>query len=143
MQGSPQCYERARTQQDRNPVAPPCLFFTHECHQDPQVSDKSTWMPSLPSQALDSEDGSSESSTFSQSKTGDIPEECRFLLNTQVMFLKKEKRPTTKIIDDHEWTRSLTEAQAITADIPEELITHNQSEVDPKKVRPIQMGEFL
>ena len=29
--------------------------------------------------------------------TGDLPEDCRFLFNTQLMFLKKEKDPTTKI----------------------------------------------
>ena len=51
--------------------------------------------------------------------TGDLPEECRFLLNTQMMFLKKEKDPTTKHFDDDEWIRSLMEAQVATADIPE------------------------
>ena len=30
---------------------------------------------------------------------GDLPEECRFLLNTQLMFLKKEKEPTSKQFD--------------------------------------------
>ena len=43
--------------------------------------------------------------------TGDIPEECRFLLNTQLMFLKREKRPYhKKISSKNEWIRSLTEA---------------------------------
>ena len=37
---------------------------------------------------------------------GDLPEECRFLLNTQLMFLKKEKDPTTKLFDDDEWIRA-------------------------------------
>ena len=37
----------------------------------------------------------------------------------------------------------LTEAQEITADVPEENVTKDQQRVDPKKVRPIQMGEFL
>ena len=32
--------------------------------------------------------------------TGDLPEECRFLLNTQLMFLKKEKDPTSKQFDN-------------------------------------------
>ena len=44
--------------------------------------------------------------------TGDLPEECRFLLNTQLIFLKKEKDPTTKQFDDDEWIRSLTEGSA-------------------------------
>ena len=30
----------------------------------------------------------------------------------------------------------------ITADIPEERNTHDRSEADPEKVRPIQMGNF-
>ena len=46
--------------------------------------------------------------------------------------------------DDDERIRSLTEAQAITADIPEERITHNQSEQNSiKGLAPIHMGEFL
>ena len=49
--------------------------------------------------------------------TRDVLEECRFLLDTQLMFLKSEKDPTTKIFDGDEWIRSLTEPQAITADI--------------------------
>ena len=32
---------------------------------------------------------------------GDLPGECRFLLNTQLMFLKK-KDPTSKLFDDDE-----------------------------------------
>ena len=43
-----------------------------------------------------------------------------------------KKDSTTKIVGDDEWNRSLTEAQEITADVPEERITHHQSEVDPK-----------
>ena len=68
------------------------------------------WMPSLPLQALDSEDASSESSDILivTWATGDILEECRFLLNTQLIILKKEKDPTTNTFDDHEWIRSLT-----------------------------------
>ena len=43
--------------------------------------------------------------------TGDLPEESDAL---------EEKEPTTKLFDDDERVRSLTEAQAVTADIPEE-----------------------
>ena len=71
---------------------------------------------------------------------GDLPEECRFLLNTQLMFLKKEKDPTSKQFDDDEWIWSLAEAQQVTTDIPENSVTCDQQDV--KKVRPIQMGEF-
>ena len=59
--------------------------------------------------------------------TGDIPEECRFLLNTQLMFPENERDRTTKIFDGDEWIRSLTEAQERPAVIPEERITHDQS----------------
>ena len=74
-----------------------------------------------------------------------MPEECRFLLNTQLMFPKKEKEkdPTSKQFDDDEWIRSLMEAQEVTADVPEDSVMYDQQDVDPKKVRPIQMVEFL
>ena len=75
--------------------------------------------------------------------TGGLPEECRFLLNTQLTFLKKKKDPTTKQFDDDEWIRSLTEAQEVTTDIPEDSVTYDQQDVDPKKVRPIQMERVL
>ena len=65
--------------------------------------------------------------------TGDLLEECRFLLHTQLMFLKKEKDPTSKQLDDDEWIRSLTEAQEITADASEDSVMCDQQEVDPKK----------
>ena len=35
------------------------------------------------------------------------------------------------------------EAEEITADVPEDSVQYDQQQVDPKKVRPIQMGEFL
>ena len=57
------------------------------------------------------------------------------------MFLKEVKDPTSKQFDDDEWIRSLTEAQEITADVPEGSVMYDQQEADPKKVRPIQMGE--
>ena len=59
--------------------------------------------------------------------TWDLPGECRFLLNTQQTFFKKEKDP----------------AQEITADIPEERDAFDQEGADPKKVRLIQMGYFF
>ena len=75
--------------------------------------------------------------------TGGLLEECRFLLNTQLVYLKKEKDPTSKQFDDDEWIRSLTEAQEVTIDIPEDRVTYEQQEVDPQKVRLIQMEESL
>ena len=68
---------------------------------------------------------------------GDLPEICRFLLNTQSVLLKKEKGPTTKLFDDGEWIRSLTQAPEITADVREDSVMFDQQAVDPKKVQPI------
>ena len=56
------------------------------------------------------------------------------------MFLKKAKDPTSKQFDDDEWIRSLTEGEEITTDVAEDSVT---CDVDPKKVQPVQMGEFL
>ena len=70
---------------------------------------------------------------------GDLPEECRFLLNTQLMFPKKEKEPTSKQFDDDEWIRSLTEAQEATTGVPENSVSYDQQDVDPKKVRPSRL----
>ena len=41
------------------------------------------------------------------------------------MFLKKEKDPTTKLFDDDEWIRSLTEVQETVADVLEESVTYD------------------
>ena len=70
--------------------------------------------------------------------TGDLLEECRFLLNTQLMFLKKVKDPTSKQFDDDEWIRSLAEAQETATDVPEDSVMYDQQDVDP-----IQMGGVL
>ena len=59
------------------------------------------------------------------------------------MFLKKENDPTSKQFDDDEWIRSLTEAQEITADVPEDSVTYDQQAVDPKKGLAHSNGEFL
>ena len=110
-----------------------------------QPSVKNTWMLSFPSLAPDRGGGCSGCSISSRlcgpQWTSQKTE--KFLLNTQLMFLKKEKDNTTKVIVDDEWIRSLTEAQEITADIPEERVTNDQEGVDPtQKVRPIQMGRI-
>ena len=56
----------------------------------------------------------------------------------------EEKDPTTKWFDDDEWFRPLTEAQEVTADIPEEKVSRlTNIRVDPKKVRTTRMGEFM
>ena len=66
--------------------------------------------------------------------------ECRFLSHTQLMLLKKGKDPTTKIFDDDEWIRALTEAQEIAADIPEDRLANDQSKADTHKGPPYPDG---
>ena len=60
-----------------------------------------------------------------------------------VDVFEDRKDPTSKQFDDDELIRSLTEAQEVGIDVPEDSVTYDQQEVDPKKVRPIQMEEFL
>ena len=58
-------------------------------------------------------------------------------------MLLKEKEPVSKQFDDEEWMRSLTAANEVTTDVPQESVAYDQQDVDPRKVRPTQMGEFL
>ena len=73
----------------------------------PRVRDKNMWMQWSLSPLLGKED----------ERCGllVLPEECCFPLDTQLVFLKEEKEPTTKMVDDDEWIQSLTEAEAIIA----------------------------
>ena len=73
--------------------------------------------------------------------TGDFPEECLFLLDSQLMFLKKEEEPTTKMFD--EWIGSLTEEERVAVDTPEGQVTcgapddtSQDQQVDLQKVCP-------
>ena len=82
--------------------------------------------------------------------TDDLPEECRFLVQYAADALEQQKEPATKMFDDDELIRSLTAPEAITAGTPEGQATHvapddtsQDQRVDSKKVRPIQMGEFV
>ena len=63
--------------------------------------------------------------------TGDLAKECRFLLNTQLMFLKNKKDPTAKQFDE---IRSLEEAQEVTTDIPEDSVVT----LTPRKFGPFR-----
>ena len=80
---------------------------------------------------------------------GDLPLSCRWLLNTQVMFLRKDAEPSCKQFDDNEWM--CTGDGESMRDIPEDEVMADHPQVDvpeghaetPPKVRPIQMGEFL
>ena len=98
-------------------------------------------MPLSPSQKVVRGDACFGSSTFSRSSGRQAT--CRRSAASQPRFLTKEKDPTSKQFGDVEWIRSLAEAQEATTDVPEDSVTYDQQDVDPKKVRPIQMGEFL
>ena len=121
--------EQARSRTG-NRVAPARQIGTRECPRSYRRTSKNTWMILLPFAG----EGQRRRSfrvlaILSVSwSTGDLPEVCRFLLITQLMFLKRGKDPTTTIFDDDEWIRSLREAQEITGDIPEERVTFDQEE---------------
>ena len=48
-----------------------------------------------------------------------------------------------KQFDDGGWVVSSTEVQETTTDVPEDSVLNDHQAVDPKKVRPTQMGDFL
>jgi hypothetical protein len=95
--------------------------------------------------------------------TNRLPRACRWLLNTQVLFLRKDREPTCKGFDDYEWLRTLpendTDAEVAgdewMQDVAESNVVEEGPEVEPDeptnatnavprpKVRPIPMGEFL
>ena len=101
------------------------------------VNGKNTRMPLSPYQDL------ARGRACSGTLTLDLPEECRFLPNTQLMFLKKEKDPTSKLFDDDEWIRSLTEAPEVTTVVPEDSVTNDQQDVDPQKGSAHSDGRVL
>ena len=131
MGSSARCHQRARAQQNRCCVTSTRQIGAHEC----SGTRGRTYLDAIFSFAGAGQRRGAYfgDSAFSQLSGAicDSPNECRFLLNTQVMFLKKEKDPTTKLFDDEEWIRSSTEAQEITVDIQENVTT------------PTLMGEFL
>ena len=43
---------------------------------------------------------------------GGLPAECRWRLNTQVMFLQKAKEPLSKLSDDEEWLAALSQSDS-------------------------------
>ena len=86
---------------------------------------------------------------------GDLPRECRWLLDTQAMFLKKTKLQGARDEEDDAWLGWL-------ADVPEDDVDQQgpaqqapQQSIHPSQQhpraaaqvlatpRPIQMGEFL
>ena len=99
---------------------------------------------------------------------GDLPGTCRWLLNTQVMFLQKVREPHCKIFDDEEWVATLcvddsdddVDVDGMVDDIPESAVSDLPPPTETQaadgrtgvggetrdasaKVRPIQMGEFM
>ena len=138
--------EEARPQQNIYRVAPSRQTGAHECSGLLRRTTGTLGCHRLLRRSRTEEALVPRCLTFSQpsGRQATSQKEGRFLLNTQLIFLKKEKDPTSKqFVDDDEWIRSLTEAQEITADIPEDSVMYDQHDVDPKKVRPIQVEEFL
>ena len=95
--------------------------------------------------------------------TNTLPPSCRWLLNTQALFLEKEREPSCKHFDDEEWLQAVPEADVV--DVGPEMEVDANSTQAPQPaivappdqgtrveqalgttqppVRPIQMGEFL
>ena len=70
-------------------------------------------------------------------------------LNPQLIFFRKE-RETTKLFDEDELIRSLAAAEDVNGDVPERHVVYAAAgtapaaaELDPQKVRPIQIRDFL
>ena len=105
IQISPQRYEGTRTQKDRNRIPLPCQTGTHQ--RVSGAGQRTRLFRTLDILTV-------------KWTTGGVPEECSFLFNTQLVFLKMAKDRPTQIFDEDEWIRSLTEAQEVVAD------THNQ-----------------
>ena len=72
-----------------------------------------------------------------------LPSTCAWLLNTQILFLRKDREPRDKTFDDEAWVASLARDWEDDGDggapVPEEPA---QLPTSPKP-RPIQQGEFL
>ena len=86
----------------------------------------------------------------------DLPDACRWLLNTQALFLIKSREPTCKEFDDEEWLRaaangewaedireSEVESYGPEVQVGEDISMNDASASGQVGVRPIQMGEFL
>ena len=90
-----------------------------------------------------------------------FPPACRWLLNTQALFLVKTKEPSCKYSDDEVWLQSVPESDVVEvgpeaeADLDmhappmQETVAEGTSTADPPAsdasppaVRPIQMGDF-
>ena len=92
--------------------------------------------------------------------TNTLPATCRWLLNTQVLFLRKSREPTAKQFDDEEWLREMRNSEwfqdvaeeevdaygeelEADGDVPMEADGGTEGQRRDVKVRPIQIGEFL
>ena len=78
-----------------------------------------------------------------------LPPTCAWLLNTQILFLRKDREPRDKTFDDEAWIASLAQewedegaAAAGTIERPASSETPTRP-VAPTKPRPTQQGEFL
>ena len=117
VQSSAECNEGTRTQQNRYRVAPTRQTGAHECTWSYRRTSRTSGRNHL-SQELSRGGVCFEVLTFTR-------------LSGQLVISPK----SVKQFDDDEWIRSLTEAQEITADVPEDSVLHDKQAVDPKKVR--------
>ena len=72
--------------------------------------------------------------------TNTLPEACRWLLNTQILFLRKDREPTRKIFDDSEWL-SFLDGSAL-SDIPWESVDAVRREVEADAPLAVLQGSL-
>ena len=72
--------------------------------------------------------------------TGDLPEECRFLLNTQMMLLKTRPRSSSMTTNGSARWRKRRKSRPTSQGIASCVVSKT---LPPEKGRPSQMGEFL
>ena len=106
------CDEGTRTWSNMGGVTPSCQACSHECTWPNRRTARTCKRSHLlcrcraaaaPLQALDV--------MTVKWAIGTISEACRFFLNMQLKFLKKEGEPTSKVHEGEEWSRSITQAQ--------------------------------
>eukprot|EP00971_Amphidinium_carterae_P263010 5218179-Amphidinium_carterae.1 len=79
--------------------------------------------------------------------TGNLPPTCAWMLDTQLLWLQKGSDLANRWNDDDAWLQVLDKAETWQLDVPDAVARPAPSGPPglpaPKKVRPIQMGEFM
>ena len=102
-----------------------------------QANDRNIWTPSSPLQEPDRGGACFEDLTFLQLRGMQIPP------HHAAHALEEGKDPTSKQFDDDEWTCSLTEAQEVTAEVPEHSVMYDQARGRPEKSSAHSNGGVL